>query len=377
MNRNRVYFFFAVIITVFSSCIEFFHPDLGGTPARKYVVDGQVTDQEGYQTVYLSTTSSLEMPNINTLSNCDVKIIDNNGNEFKLEEFKWGQYRVWMKQADLQYGNSYKLRILTPSGIEIVSDFDQMPESPEVDSIYFERRDYPTTDPLKVVQGIQFYVDFDRKNTNSHYYRWEIDETWEHHSVYPITWYLGKKNWELASPPDYSRFVCYTTERMKDIFTLSTENIVQNKFHMQPLQIVDNLTQKLTFCYSSLVYQYAISKEAFKYWDMLRINNSKQGGLYSPQPLRIKGNLKSTTNPELEVLGFFSASSIKTKRIIIRNVENFNVCEPSCAPPYIPHTPEPHKYEIAINGVRYIIIDACVECDYMSGSTVKPSYWPI
>lgn len=381
MNSINKYLFLVVIVSCLTSCIEFFHPDLGSTPAPKYVVDGQITDQEGYQTVSLSTTSTFDLPNINTLSNCDVKIIDNLGNEFKLEEFKWGQYHVWMKQEDLKPGNSYQLKILTNSGIEIVSEFDQMPMCPDVDSIYYLRKDYPTTNPAETAEGIQFYIDVDKKNTNSQYFRWEIDETWEHHSVYPITSYWNK--WEIVTllKPDYSRFICWTTEKMKKIFTLSTENFTQKVFRMNPIHIVDNQTQKLTYCYSALISQFAISEPAFRYWDKLRLNSSEQGGLYSGQPLRIKGNLICTTNPELEVLGFFGASSVKSKRVFVQNVENFNVLKPSCVPP---RAIDPRfdlkrdkmQYLIKTDKEMKIIENGCVECDYLNGTTVKPSYWP-
>lgn len=362
---------------VLSSCIDFFRPNLGNQVIAKYVVDGLVTDQEGYQTVSVSSSSTIDKPNYKPLSNCIVKIIDNHNNEFKLDEYKFGQYRVWIGKEYLKAGNSYMVSVLTSSGVEIVSDFDLMPECPEIDSIYYHRKDYPTTDPAKIIQGIQFYVDFDRKKTNSHYYRWEIDETWEHHAVYPRTIYLDKNGrMQNSFPPDYSMFICYTTERIKKIFTLSTKNIVQDKITMSPLHVVDNLSQRLTFCYSILVNQYSLSESAFRYWDQLRINTTEQGGLYSTQPLRIKGNLRNKSNSDIVVLGFFAASgSTKPKRIIVRNVENFIVYEPNCIDP-LAMISYPYRYFINIDGKIYGLFDDCVECFYMSGSVNKPDFWP-
>lgn len=377
MIRIRNIFFCIILILGSTSCIEFFRPDLEGANTKKYVVDGLITDQEGFQMVYVSITSSLDKPKINPLQFCTVEIVDNLGNIFKLTEFEKGKYKVWIAKQFLVPGNSYKVNVVTATGLEMVSDFDQMPDCPEIDSIYYKRKDLPTTDPFKTIQAIQFYVDFDRKNTNSNYYYWEIDETWEHHAVFPITWYSISYDSPLihSFPPDYSRFICWTTERVKDVFTLTTENIIQSKYIGNPLQVVDNQTQKLTFCYSALIHQFAISKQAFGYLDKLRINSNEQGGLYNTQPLRIKGNIKSTTNPELEVLGFFGASSVRSKRVIVRNVENLDVMEPSCAPPDIPGTL--YKYFVADeSGKLHGYFEACMECDYLSGTTVKPSYWP-
>ncbi len=366
-----------ILLIGFASCVELFRPDLGSSDVVKIVVDGEVTDQEGFQIVSVSTTSPLNKPDFAPLSFCKVKIVDDLGNEFILTEYVKGRYRVWVGKEYLSPGRSYQVKVITASGIEIVSDFDKMPEPAEIDSVHYKRKDFPTSNPNLTIQAVQFYIDITRKNTSSNYYRWDIDETWEHHAVYPITWYSITYDSPLQHyfPPNYSRFICWTTERIKNIYTFSTENTKQTKYIGIPIQIVDNQTQKLTFGYSALIFQHALSESAYEYCERLRINSNEQGGLYSTQPLRIKGNLKSTTNPELEILGFFSASSVKTKRIFVRNVENFDVYEPSCAPPDLPGT----RYRYFIMDESMILhgyFEACFECDYLSGSTEKPSFWP-
>lgn len=376
MNRIKNIFLLALFVNTFSSCIEQFHPGIEDTITPKYVVDGRITDQEGYQSVSVSMTSSFNNPNFVPLTLCKVKITDNNGKVFNLSESIGGVYRVWMGKQSLIHGNSYQVNILTPTGIEIVSDFDQMPECPDIDSIYYVRKDYPTTNPSINREGIQFYIDIDRKNTNSHFYRWEIEETWEHHASSPITWFSSGSGEELSNPPDYSRFVCWTTSMMNDVFTLSTEKIVQNTYKMKALHFVDNQTQRLTYGYSALVYQIALSEPAYLFWDKLRFNGNSEGGFTSSQPFSVKGNLRCSTNPELEILGFFSASSIKSKRIFVRNIPNFNVYRPQCIPPRLPLPKEKYKYFDYINGVKYVVDNACVECDYAGGKTYKPSFWP-
>jgi len=54
-----------------------------------------------------------------------------------------------------------------------------MPKCPEVDSVYYLRKDIFTDIPGEVAKGIQFYVDLDGGDINSHYFRWELIETWE------------------------------------------------------------------------------------------------------------------------------------------------------------------------------------------------------
>lgn len=335
-----------ILLSGFSSCVEFFHPNIEDQAKVKYVIDGFITDREGFQTVSISMNSLLEKPNFDPVSFCDVRIIDSNGNVFKLEEVgKSGCYRVWIKKEYLQPGNSYQVKVVTPSNIEFVSDFDKMPECPEVDSVYYIRKDLPTTNPLIFSKGIQFYVDLDGKNTNCDYYRWDLVETWEHHSAIPSS--TGKN-------------VCWSTFNVNKIFILSTENLTQKNFQKYPLHFVDNKTPKLNFCYSLLINQYALSKPTYTYWNKLRMNSDDQGGLYNIQPLSIEGNIKCTSNPNLKVLGFFSASPVRSKRLFIQNVVDLEKFEEYCEP-----DPYTHGYSLG-----------CTECDYISGTTLKPSFWP-
>jgi hypothetical protein len=378
MLSNRSILGFGIFITVFTSCIEPYTPNLGGN-ADKYVVYGQVTDQEGYQTVSVSTASSVENPTYHPLSGCTVKIINNHGDEFLLTESEKGNYQVWIGHEYLTPRDSFKIDVIAPTGIEIVSDFDQMPENPGIDSIYYIRKDVATTNPDKPLQGIQFYVDMDGKNTNSIYYRYELTETWEHHAVYPVTLFWNKVHLIEFNPPDSSRFFCWTTLRLRNIFTLSTEGLTQNRFKMYPLHFVDNNTQRLTYGYSLLINQFALSEPAYKYWNNLRINSNEDVGLYEIQPVQIKGNLRSTTNSDLEVLGFFGAASVRSKRIFVQNVPNLDLFYPQCDLLVLQPRelgPKIMKYLILVNGQIYHIEDACVECNIFGGLTVKPDFWP-
>jgi hypothetical protein len=379
MHRIKNILLWGILILLLSKCIEPFSPNLGSDSTTKYVVSGQITDQEGFQTVSVSMSSPVETQKYNPLSGCTINISDNKGNLFTLNEFEKGNYRVWIAQEYLKPGNSYQVRVFTSSGVEIVSDSDQMPECPEIDSVYYVRKDIPTTDPTQPIQGLQFYVDLNGKSTDSHYYRWDIDETWEHHANYPKTYFWNKYTIVMASPPDYSKFYCWSTRKLGNVFTLSTDDLAQNRYSMFQLHFVDNQTQRLTYCYSLLVNQIALSKSAYIYWDKLRINSNELGGLYEVQPLRIKGNLKSTTNPELEILGFFNASSVKTKRFFFRNIKNLLLYKPKCEPRAIMPgdlSKEETRYLIPLGGGLGIVEDVCVECNYWGGTTVKPNYWP-
>jgi hypothetical protein len=117
----------------------------------------------------------------------------------------------------------------------------------------------------------------------------------------------------------------------------------------------------------------------------MRINSTEQGGLYEKQPLSITGNLHKPADPEQEVLGFFSASSVRSKRIFIQEVENLEILYGGYC------TPVPLKYglrEISPSdypaflmgdeGTFYTILLSrdCVDCLYYGGTNIKPGFWP-
>lgn len=379
MRRIKKIFFIGFIILK-TSCIEPFSPTLDNLTSSKFVVDGQISDLEGYQIVSISKTSSVNNPKKNPLSGCEVEIIDNLGNTFDLTEFNEGKYRVWIDKQYLKSGNSYQVKIITPDGIEIISEMDQMPECPPVDSVYYNRIDYPTDNPFKPRQAIQFYLDFDGGDASCRHYRWELTETWEYRATYPKSIYWNGSKIINIVPVDFSKQYCWSIEKIKNIFTLSTLNLRENKFNMFKFHLVDDQTERLTYGYSLLIEQFALSEQAYKFWNELRITSNEQGGLYNTQPMRIIGNLRSTTNPEIEILGFFNAVAIKSKRIFVEKVKDFDVFFPDCAPRKIYlgalDVGSNPLYLINVDGSLMLLPDRCVDCTTVGGSLLKPDYWP-
>ncbi len=383
MLLNRLSKTIGVIFLVLGSCIEPFKPDLGESAADGYVVYGQVSDREGYQYVTISQASQVYDPEFKPLVGCQVTVLDDQGNTYSLQEQEGGRYRVWMDKAGLQPGTSYQLRVITPAGVEITSDYDKMPPGTPVDSVYFTLVPHPPDNPLEDVPGLQFYVDLEAGASDSRYYRWELTETWERHSSYPIEyWYDGR--YHHTDPPDYSHMICWNTERIGDIYTLSTDNLSRNEYNGFELNFTGNNTSRLAVQYSLLVEQYAMSEAGFDYWDQLRINSSNQGGLYERQPLPVRGNLNAKGTGK-QVLGTFNAVSISEKRIFAGDVPGLDLdYETFCAPPYFlmrggieaSRGSARILYYLIIRGIIRPVDAACVDCLALGGTIVKPDFWP-
>ena len=355
MPQTNIFIKFLILAIMLPSCIVTYEPHIDSKNINKLVVSGQVTDNSDYQTVSVSMASPIGDPQFIPVSGCYVRIFDDKGNQFVMPEAEAGIYKGRIERSYLTPGTSFKVDILTSDGINIESDFDRMSECPVVDSVYYIRKEIQTNIRNQITRGLQFYIDLNCGNINSHFFRWEAIETWEHHAPYPREWYYDGTVHHIY-PPDYSRIVCWSTELVKNIYTLSTEGLVENTdTTMLPLHFVDNHTARLMYGYSLLINQIALSEAAYSYWDQLRINSSEQGGLYEKQPLSIRGNLHNNTNPDQVVLGFFSASSVKSKRIFVRNVEDFafdftTYCSPDTLRVGGLHSIDPSEYPAFLAG---------------------------
>lgn len=384
MLRNKIILLFILTAALLTSCIKPYEPVIKSSDKSKYVVSGKVSNASGNQVVTVSMTSSVDDPKYLPVKGCIVMISDDKGHEFVMSDGGDGNYYTTIDAAYLLPGVSFRVSIHTPDGTDIISDYDEMPSSPEIDSVYFARVDLPTKDEALFEKGIRFYVDLDGNENQSRYYRWEAIETWEYHAPYAREWWYDGTVHHIT-PPDSTRMVCWTTSLVKNIYTLSTHNLSENRYRQFPLHFVDNKTTKLAYGYSLLINQYALSEAAYNYWEQLKLNSGDQGTLYEKQPLSIKGNIHNLTNPALDVLGNFSVVSVKSKRIFIRKVENLelnfsNYCNPMVLERGLREI-DPIEYPAflmdGINGYSLVqLSDYCVDCLSLGGTNVKPDFWP-
>jgi hypothetical protein len=186
-----------------------------------------------------------------------------------------------------------------------------------------------------------------------------------------------------VDPPDYSTNICWSTKKISDIYILNTTGLGNNKYRNFPLHFVDNTTRRLIDLYSILVKQQAIGLDAYAFWDQLRMNNIEQGGLYETQPLPVKGNVSNLTKPEQSVLGYFQVTSVKTKRLFVKDVPDLELITPTSCGVYTLlyglRQFSPGDYPVYLfgqEGAFFELTKECIFCTILGGTTVKPDFWP-
>jgi hypothetical protein len=374
--------FILFIFLILQSCIEEYQPKLKNFAKDKYVISGEITDIEGFFTIYVSKSSSVYNPQKQPVSNCDIKVTDNKGTIFNFTESISGEYIAFIEQQYLNIGSSFKVDIVTPEGDLISSEYDSLLACPPIDSFYYEINEKATSDPDYNIPFVQFYIDYNGSNTDTKHIKIDIEGTYEYHSEYPLKWYWDRGVHELTEA-DYSKQICWRTVKEPDIYILSTENLNENIYTKFPIHTIPNTSEKLIYGYSLLIKQKSISEDAFLYYEKVKANIVKEESLYGTQPQQIEGNLYNVTNPDKKILGYFNVNGINTKRIFIESIPNFEIIyNPPCYP--IPLEEGPgflgSTYTILWyyddNPLAYTLTTSCVDCTSLGGSIEKPNFWP-
>jgi hypothetical protein len=373
-----------IIAVLITTCVEPFTPDIKESQ-ELMVVEGLLTDQPGYQYIYVSRSSPFSNPELLPEEQCLVMVVDDKGNSYLFSEQEPGAYSCWMTRSRLIPGTAYKLIIHAGKGKAYESDYELLQtRCPSIDSVYFEIENRETSDPEQPMQGIQFYIDLEAGEDQPRNYRWELVETWEYYAAHYIQYYYDGALHYMPDPMLY--YKCWYTGRISNIYTMSTKQMLSNKIHKYPLNYVSNRTNRLRIRYSLFVKQYTLSDDAFAYWDQMRKQNQEGGGFYEKQPSQIQGNIYNIDDPDEKVLGFFNVSSATEKRIYVDDINEFNFPGPDCVldtimrlseiPDYISYP----VYMISLSdmgsGPPYGIGHGmCFDCTTGGGTNVKPDFW--
>ena len=369
------------LLLMFSACVEPFDSPVNNLPNNYLVVEGIISD--GRSSFRLSRTSNLNEGDILAETYAQVYIENQSGtSSYVLNETETGLYEAVL---DLDNNDRYRVKIFTASDAQYVSEYVALTPSPKIDSI-----------TLDVVNGevVQLNVTTHDPNKNTRYYRWTYQETWEYYAAFPSG--LEYVDGEIVSR-DYINnqiYNCWQSSASNQILVASSVQLQEDVIYKQPLlSIRPASSNKLDVRYSILVQQYALTKEAFEYWDLLKKNSESLGTLFDPQPSQLPGNLQCVSNPDEPVLGFVSAGAFDEKRLFVRRSEipfsfpyNRNT---SCQIDTVSLSPDalesafgagdsiPLTEVYGVGGFEGYEATStyCADCRARGGTNVKPDFW--
>ncbi|MDB5266985.1 MAG: hypothetical protein JWP58_25 [Hymenobacter sp.] len=374
------------------ACTEPYSPAPISSPPNYLVVDGFINPL-GMTTIRLSRTyaiASKAAPPAETRAT--VYIEDDGGARYPLRETVAGTYAS-ASALVLNTTRKYRLHLNTQGGKEYASDYVPAKITPPIDAVNWRAES----------TGLDIYVNAHDAANATQYYRWEYAETWEIRSPYsPSVEYVNGAMRPIAVPfPG----VCWGNAASSAVQIDKTTALSQDVVANYRLRRLPPSSELLYSRYSILVQQYALTKEEYAYWELLRKNTESIGSLFDPQPAQLTGNVRSLSSSADLALGFVGVHSRTEKRIFIsrqdlpgtwRLLSGYEGCLPPDTISLYPPVPRPPLPADILRGAfgspDYIPVDpytgasgrvdgytaksrGCIDCR-TRGTSVKPSYWP-
>lgn len=366
------------LILLLVGCKKPYEPPVIKTETNFLVVDGLIScGNDAVSTITISRTKRLSdsiqfTPELNAV----IYIEQEQGNIFNVNEQARGIYIT--QPLNLDPNKKYRLKIRTADNREYLSIYTQGKISPAIDSLTWRQNEdvsvsVNTHDPLN----------------NTRYYRWDYIETWNYESIYSTSYGLNNGLIYVKDSANQTDS-CWRSSRSTNIILSSSVALSEDVISEFPVAIVPQHSEKISLSYSILVKQYALTEDAFRYFQLIQKNTQLSGSFFDAQPSQLKGNIQSVDRPDEPVIGYITASTITEKRLFIRKrqVVNWNFgpsveyCGIILTIPQNPVNylifdyPDPSfgPYYFVTGGL-VITKKACLECTEQGGTNIKPSFW--
>ncbi|MBD0298115.1 MAG: DUF4249 domain-containing protein [Flavisolibacter sp.] len=375
----RYFFFCCLWFTSLLSCRRPYEPPEVKADNRFLVVDGVINSTpDAATTITLSRTRRL----VDTItSSAELRatlfLESSSGVIYPFIEKGKGVYTL--DRLNLNANEKYRLKINTANGKQYASEYVPVKQTPPIDSLSWEEQP----------DHVTIYAYTHDPQNNTRYYRWEYEETWEYYSYYDAD--MGVSNGMIFYRDSTNQVhVCWQNGYSTNIVVGSSIKLSEDVINRMPVGRVFENTEKINYKYSMLVKQYALTEEAYNYWDILQKNTQQVGSLFDAQPSQLKGNIHSLNDPSEPVIGFVSISSVQNKRIFIRKEEladwNGASIAYSCDLRFIAQNPSNYllfnypdtsfgPYYFVSGGGIAITRKSCMDCTYRGGTNVKPAFW--
>jgi hypothetical protein len=367
---------FITMVFYCTACRERYDPPPSSLPESFLVVEGNLNPGSGITNIRLTKTLKLEdTTRVKAENNAQVLVEGKDGTVRNLTSIGDGYYTTLA--LNLIIGNEYRLKIRTLSGTEYLSDYVKAKITPPIDSINWER----------TVEGVQVYVNTNDPSNNTRYYHWDYDETWEIRSTFPPTKIYENGVIRDRVLPQEDVYICWKYNSSTGILIANSTRLQSDIISEFPILFIPNRDEKLIFRYSVLVRQYALEREAYNFFELMKKNTENIGSFFGSQPSEIQGNIRCVTNPNEFVIGFVTASTVTEKRIFISSIQvPFWGGRIDCPEKLVPNHPDSIAFAINTGLMVSIFFDIpilkyqfslpiCVDCTLRGGSTIRPSYW--
>lgn len=184
--------------------------------------------------------------------------------------------------------------------------------------------------------------------------------------------------------------ICWDSDHSENILIATSARLSNDVIYRKPLTVIPPNSEKFSVRYSILVRQYALTSDAYNYWEALRKTTEDAGTLFDQEPSQITGNIHCVTHPGEPVIGYIGAGTIAAQRIFVTNsqVAPWQTTQP-CGTIALHSRDSLADYENSGGWVimstlpaggpgisAYILSsDFCVDCTARRGTDIRPGFW--
>lgn len=376
---------FAAFLT--GSCIYPFTPEIEDLDLGLFVIEGDIRiGTESY--IFVRNTQRLTATGSPVDIMADVWVENDKGEITRASNYRDGAHIIDTRNLDPRA--SYRLHVKPYSGMgysaspgyntEYVTDWLEVLVTPEIEEVSFR------VDELE--EKITFHVSTTNPAANP-YYKWNCNEVWEYTSQFYASHVFNPNRNTVEESPNENRHYCWDRDVVPNIMIASTDALSENRLVNHQIYQLPFASDKLDYLYSIEVIQSSISAEAYIYWEVMLRNTDQPGGLFSPQPSELRGNIHCVGDSTKVVLGYISASKVTSRRIFV-SVNDFpmqNRRENCSAFIEINLAEESKMRRYYFGGYDVVFLDEmtsitswserrCVDCRVKGGTKDKPDYWP-
>jgi hypothetical protein len=378
--KNRLIIF---LVALLMSCIDPISIQVRDA-SGDLVVEAWLYDREGESYVKLSNTAAIgSNPNVpRPVSNAVVELFDQQNTVITFEEQSPGNYKPSNPLYKAEVGLAYVLRIVTDDNTVFESDAEVMQASYDGSTLrvtYAPREFINASGNVSFEILVDFLVDIAKPPGSNVYYNYSWEGTYT--AISPF-----QNRWEECPTdglpddyePDFEFDFCYITEKSsQSINILSTEGFEGDVFRGHKLVSL-NPNKRFLFRYSMLAKQYSLSRRAYNYLKAISDQSDNVGSLFDPPPSIIPGNIRSISNNDKKVFGYFFVSSVNEFRDFFGNtfipvpLVHYETCD--CYP---------EEAECIIGEGSELFEDEtepvmpyCCDCRLIPNSTtIRPDFW--
>ncbi len=320
---NRSTYLLSILFLFLQSCVD------PVVPTYDYVtgfilVEGNITAGTVTSEVRLRRSSlSFGSYQLDPLVSAQVFSVGGNG-----EEITWSPTNepgFFRPPPDFQPvpGTAYFLRIQLASGELIESEPEVIPAPVEISNLRmtFDQEAYYSDSRERFVPAFTLLADIQDPEETDNFFRFGY-RTWAQVSICQTCFNSVYRNGVCVETPASRRIPkydylcaapCWSITKGSAIRILSDELNPGGSFTAVPAARIDYVgSGKLL----AEVEQYAITREAYLYYDVLRDLTEGSAGLNAPLPAPLYGNLVDKSDLETTILGFVGGNSVTTQRLL-------------------------------------------------------------